>query len=85
VVAYFATVAGEVEGHPPLVVEDCAGLEVAPGMPGWEAMGGGVPTGGGPFGCCDDSHDWKSCWETTRTLARISEWPAPHSSVHSAG
>ncbi len=22
---------------------------------------------------------------TTRTVARISEWPAPHSSVHSAG
>ena len=52
---------------------------------GWAALGGGVPIGGGAFAGCDCSHVWNAAGVTTCTGARISAWPAPHSSVHSAG
>ena len=57
----------------------------APGTPGCTALGGGVPTGGGPLGFCELSQFWNTAGVTTRTAARISEWPAPQSSVHSTG
>ena len=56
-----------------------------PGCPGPIALGGGVPTGGGALGFCERSQVWNAVGVTTRTGARISEWPAPHSSVHSTG
>src|SRR5689334_12487326 len=68
----------------PLVLLELPALP-APGTPGWTALGGGVPTGGGPLGFCELSHFWNASGLTTRTAARISEWPAPHSSVHSTG
>jgi hypothetical protein len=49
------------------------------------AFGGGVPIGGGAFGFSWRSHVWNAVGVTTCTVARINEWPAPHSSVHSAG
>src|SRR6476660_2130239 len=57
----------------------------APGTPGWAALGGGVPTGGGPLGFCELSHFSNTAGVTTRPAARISAWPAPQSSVHSTG
>jgi hypothetical protein len=57
----------------------------APGTPGWTALGGGVPTGGGPLGFCEPSHFSNTAGVTTRTAARMSECPAPQSSVHSTG
>jgi hypothetical protein len=55
--------------------------ELAP----WAVTGGGVPTGGAAPERCELSHDWKAWGVTTTALARISEWPAPQSSVHSTG
>ena len=49
------------------------------------ALGGGVPIGGGAFGLLVREPRLKAAGVTTWTAARISEWPAPHSSVHSTG
>src|SRR5579864_2044954 len=54
------------------------------GTPGCAALGGGTPSGGGPFAFCERSQLLKAAGVTTWTVARIREWPAPHSSVHSA-
>ena len=40
---------------------------------------------GGPFGFWDFSQAAKAGGVTTRTGARMKEWPGPQSSVHSAG
>jgi hypothetical protein len=56
-----------------------------PGTPGWAAFGGGWPSGGVPLSGWDFSHDANCVGLTTRTVERISECPAPHSSVHSTG
>ena len=54
-------------------------------VPVWLALGGGVPIGGGPLGFWWLNQVRKAVGVTTCTGARMSEWPAPHSSVHSAG
>jgi hypothetical protein len=48
-------------------------------------FGGTVPIGGGALAGCERSQVAKAVAETTCALVRISEWPAPHSSVHSTG
>jgi hypothetical protein len=60
-------------------------LDGLPGTPGWAALVGGVPIGGGAFAGWAASHDWNWAGWTTYTVERISECPAPHSSVHSTG
>src|ERR1039458_2675472 len=57
----------------------------SPGTPGWTAFLGGLPIGGGPLGFWELIHVLKAVGETTFTVERMSEWPAPPSSVHSAG
>jgi hypothetical protein len=48
-------------------------------------LGGVLPTGGGPLAGWRRNQLAKAVALTTRTLVRIRECPAPHSSVHSTG
>lgn len=48
-------------------------------------LGGVTPTGGGALAGWERSQLANCVGLTTRTLVRISEWPAPQSSVHSTG
>ena len=56
-----------------------------PGRPVCWSLGGGVPIGGAALGFWAFSQVSKAPGVTTCTVERISEWPAPHSSVHSTG
>ena len=62
-----------------------ATLAAAPGTPGCTAFGGGVPSGGFALDDRPASQRWNTAGSTTYTGARIRPWPAPQSSVHSAG
>jgi hypothetical protein len=64
---------------------DAPAEPAAPGTPGWAAWGGGEPIGGAAPAFCEPSQVENADGAITRTVARISECPAPHSSVHSAG
>jgi hypothetical protein len=80
-----AVLLAELDELDELLVEGAAADDPAPGTPTCTALGGGTPIGGGPLGFCDRNHAWNFAGVTTYAAVRISEWPAPQSSVHSAG
>src|SRR5436305_5626354 len=55
------------EAEPEPEAEPDDGAAPPPGMPGCAALGGGVPTGGGPFGFCAPNQALKAVGVTTWT------------------
>lgn len=49
------------------------GVLAAPGTPGWASVGPGTPTGAGPPGFCDCSHELNAAGVSTWTALRMNE------------